>query len=161
MTSQTSTGTEFEKPRGVSQVEVRKGYAQVHVTGLPSPLPESRLMVLRSVADAKISLDFLKLTQDGLSFLVPEGLSETAESVLRQAAVQVAMQPNCSIVLIHAVNIRDEEGLISRLVSIANHENVPVEHLSDMHDRLLLVTDSAQAERLAAVYRKELLGEAA
>src|SRR3989304_5337634 len=113
MTPQPNAGTEFEKPRGVSKVEVRSGYAQVHVTGLPAPLPESRLAVLKAVSDAKISLDFLKLTQDGLSFLVPESLADTAKSLLNKAKVEVSVQPSCSIVLIHAVNIRDEEGLIS------------------------------------------------
>ena len=161
MNPNTLAGTEFEKPRGVSRVDVRRGFTQVHVTDLSTPLADSRLKVLMAITDAGVSLDFLKLTQNGVSFLVSEPSAGKAQSALAKVGVSVSMQPECGIVLIHAVNLRDEEGLVARLVSIAIREGVPVEHLSDMHDRLLLVTASAEADRLAAVYRQELMGGAA
>lgn len=151
------SGTEFEKPRGVREIEVRAGFAQVHVTGLGEPLPESRLGVLKAVADAGISLDFLKLTQDGLSFLVPKESAKNAEEALSKTGAEVHLQPDCSIVSVHAVNIRDEEGLVARLVSVAIREGTAIEHLADMHDRLLLVTTDAEAEKLAEVYKREFL----
>lgn len=160
MSAQSSSGTEFEKPRGVSLVEVRGGFSQVHLTALSDPLPESRLEVLRAVANAGVSLDFLKLTQGGLSFLVDEAVSEKADRALASCGASVSIQRGCGIVTIHAVNIRDEEGLISRLVSVAIREGTSIEHLADMHDRLLLVTDEAQAARLAEVYKREFLGGA-
>jgi hypothetical protein len=73
---------EFEKPRGINRVEVRAGYAQAHVSDLPRPLTESRLAVLKAIAQAQISLDFLKLTQSGLSFLILEAFSAKTKEVL-------------------------------------------------------------------------------
>ena len=70
--------TAFEKRRGINSVESRPGFAQVHISKLGQPLMERRLQVLGAVADGGISIDFLKLTQTGLSFVVPE---ESAGSV--------------------------------------------------------------------------------
>lgn len=153
-----TAGTEFEKPRGVSQIEVRHGFAQVHVSNLSEPIAERRLGVLKSISDAKISLDFLKLTQGGLSFVVDEQKAPSAQSALEGSGATVSVQLGCSIVLVHAVNIRDEEGLVARLVSIATRENTRIEHLADMHDRLLLVTENEQAAKLADAYTRELIG---
>ncbi len=158
MSKGTIAGTEFEKPRGVSGVEVREGYAQVHVQNLSEPVAGNRLDALKLVSNADISLDFLKLTHKGLSFLVPEALADTAQECLQQSGAEVSVACGRSIVLVHAVNIREEEGLLARLVSIAIGEGVPVEHVADMHDRMLLVTDDASARRLAAAYEREFLG---
>lgn len=153
-----TAGTEFEKPRGVSQIEVRNGFAQVHVSHLSEPIAKGRRQVLQSIADARISLDFLKLTQGGLSFVVDEQRAAQAQAALESSGATVSVQLRCSIVLVHAVNIRDEQGLLAKIVSIATRENTNIEHLADMHDRLLLVTEDTQASRLADVYRAELIG---
>ncbi len=153
-----SSGTEFEKPRGVSRVEVRRGYAQVHVTGLKEPLADTRLAVLRAIAEAAISLDFLKLTQSGVSFLIPEAATDAARSALEGAAVTAAIGTGASIVLVHAVNMRDEEGLVARLASIAIGSGAPIEHVADMHDRLLIVTEDSHADSMALAFEREFKG---
>lgn len=140
--------TEFEKPRGIHTVEVRPGYAVVEVLNLSTPLDEKRLDVLRAVAKVGISVDFLKLTQTGLSFLIPQEKAELAESTLKEFGAQYEVSGERSIVMVHAVNMRDEEGLIARIVSSAIRSGVEVEHLSDMHDRMLIVCPSVQADRL-------------
>ena len=58
--------TDFEKQRGISRVEVRTGLTQVHVLDLSEPISKSRLRVLDAVSSAGISLDFLKLTPNGM-----------------------------------------------------------------------------------------------
>ncbi len=146
--------TEFEKPRGIHTVEVRPGYAVVEVLNLASPLDEKRLEILRAVADAGISVDFLKLTQNGLSFLIPQEKANVAESTLSAANVQNEVTGERSIVMVHAVNMRDEEGLIARVVSTAIRSGVELEHLSDMHDRMLMVCPSSAAEKLAVELRQ-------
>src|SRR5689334_12813412 len=100
--------TEFEKRRGISSVEVRSGYAQVHVTDLAEPLIASRLAVLEAAAEAKISLDFLKLTPDGMSFLVKEDEATHVEEALKKPDIQVAVQAGMDVVMVYAVNMRDE-----------------------------------------------------
>lgn len=148
-------GTTFEKPRGVSKIEVRSGYAQVHLGDLGSPLADARLAVLKRVADAGISIDFLKLTPGGLSFLVQEAHADDVTRALSVAPCKTTVTGGRSIVLVYAANLRDEEGLLAKLVSIANACGVNMEHVSDMHDRMLLVTDDESARTLADRYQGE------
>lgn len=41
--------------------------------------------------------------------------------------------------MVHAVNIRDEEGLIAKIIKAAISTSAHVDHIGDMHDRLLMV----------------------
>ena len=109
------------------------------------------------MADADVNIDFLKLTPSGLSFLALEDRAETVKTVLKAAEVDFIAQKSRSIVLVHAVNMRDEEGLIASIVQAAIASRAIVDHIGDMHDRLLMVLDSADAERLAAKLRKDLV----
>jgi len=149
--------TEFEKRRGVSNVEVREGFAQVHVAGLTKNLVTERIRVLRAIADAEVSIDFLKLTPSGLSFIVRDDLSEPVFNALEGCEVEFTVVKDRSIVLVHAVNIRDEEGLIARIVQTVIASGAKVDHIGDMHDRMLLVLQRQDAERVARQFRRTLL----
>jgi len=56
-------------------------------------------------------------------------------------------------VLVHAVSIRDEEGLIAGIVHTAIALGIRIDHVGDMHDRMLMVVQKEDAERLAAHVR--------
>lgn len=151
--------TAFERPRGVSSVEVRDGYSQVHVSHL-TDVETDRLRVLRAVAEAGVSLDFVKMTPSGFSFIVRESDDDAVAEALRNTdglkegqgidEPHFSIRERRSIVIVHAVNIRDEEGLISRVVQTAITLNAHIDHIGDMHDRVLLVVDAEAAARLAA-----------
>lgn len=141
--------TVFEKGRGVSKVEVRSGFAQAHLSNLGSPLAAKRLEVLKSVADSGISIDFLKMTPMGLSFLIPEDQVGRLNDALTPLNLEFSLRDGRSVVLVHAVNIRDEEGLIARILKTAISGGTTVHHISDMHDRVLMVVESLEAETLA------------
>lgn len=140
--------TEFEKRRGVSAVEVRAGFAQVHVSELGQDIVEQRLRVLEAISGTGVSLDFLKLTPTGLSFLVRQDDSDKVGAAITPLGVRHTIKPNRAIVLVHAVNIRDEEGMLAELVHRAISSTAKVDHISDMHDRLLMVAEAGEAERL-------------
>lgn len=153
-----SLETAFERPRGVSSVEVRDGYSQVHISHLLN-LDEDRLRVLEAVAAAGVSLDFVKMTPSGLSFIVREEDDDRVEETLRNVVgmqegsgddqPHFSVREKRSIVLVHAVNIRDEEGLISRVVQAAITANAHIDHIGDMHDKVLLIVRAEDASRLA------------
>lgn len=149
--------TDFEKPRGVNHVEVRDGYAQVHVSALTGNRPLQRLEVLEAVAMAEVSLDFLKLTQSGLSFLVPENRSEDVERALAPLGAKFSLHKGRSIVLVHAVNMRDEEGLIAGIVRDVILSGATVSHISDMHNRMLMVVQTPEAAHVADRFRESLM----
>ena len=150
--------TEFEKPRGIRRVEVREGYAQAHITGLQEPLTKSRIRVLEAVAQAGVSLDFLKFTSAGLSFLVKGEDSERLSSALQAHGCRFSVQKDRRVVIVHAVNIRDEEGLLASIVLKAIGTGAQVDHISDMHDRMLMVVSAEEADRVQAALGGELVG---
>lgn len=144
--------TAFERPRGVGQVETRRGFCQVHVEGLPEPVVPKRLEALGAVAEEGISIDFLKLTPRGLSFVAPADRAGDIERVL--AGAQVARDR--SVVSVHAVNIRDEEGLLAEIVQEAIALGAQIDHVGDGHDRLLLVVGDADAARIETHFRAKI-----
>jgi len=152
--------TDFEKPRGVNRVEVRDGFAQAIVEDLEGNVPERRIAVLKAIADAGVSLDFLKLAPRGLSFLIPVGQASDVAAALEKLGVSCAIHSPRSIVMVHAVNMRDEEGLIARIVSTAIGTGMTLEHLGDMHDRMLIVLESDDAKKLAGHLNVHLAGVA-
>ena len=148
--------TDFEKRRGISRVEVRSGFTQVHVTGLTEPIAKSRLAVLEQVSAAKVSLDFLKLTPTGLSFVIPSERTQEIQETFTAAKLQFQMVTDRSIVLVHAVNMRDEEGMVAGIVRRTISAGIAVDHVTDMHDRMLIILPNENATRLQQLIEKEV-----
>ena len=148
--------TDFEKRRGINAIEVRTGYTQVHVTGLQSPIASSRIQVLTEVAIAGISLDFLKLTPTGLSFIIPSDKTNVIQKILQDKSYILDLATDRSIVSVHAVNMRDEEGLIASILHKVISANIPVDHVADMHDRILLICHNEFAAKFESIIKKEL-----
>ena len=139
--------TDFEKQRGISRIEVRTGLTQVHVLDLKIPISQSRISVLDAVAKAGISLDFLKLTPTGLSFIIQAEKTELIADTLTKEKTAHQLATGRGIVLVHAVNMRDEEGMIAGILRRVIETGITVDHASDMHDRILIVTEASQAEK--------------
>lgn len=139
----------FEKPRGVSKITVRDGLVQVHITGWTQEIPSKRIDVLARLAKHNISIDFLKITPTGVSFVASESKAAEIEQILAPVHANITVKRGCSVVLAHAVNIRDEEGLIANILKLTIQEGYSIEHISDMHDCALLVLDSESAHSLA------------
>jgi len=155
--TRTVAETEFEKPRGINKVEIRRGYLTVHVTGLEDGVTERRLEVLQAMKAANISIDFLKLTQGGLSFIAQEQQLEPVSKAMDATGVTYSLKTGRCIVLAYAANMRDEEGLIARIVSEVIGTGVDVDHLGDMHDRVLLVMDADDGARVAKRIEERLV----
>lgn len=149
---------DFEIRPGVHRVELKHGYTQVHVTNLGEPLAERRIEVLRMVADAGISLDFLKLTHCGLSFLVPDRQLEPVREVAARLPGNTSVESGRSVLSVHAPNMRDEEGLMASIVHRALESGCAVSHVGDMHDSLMLVVETEGSEQVAEEFRATLIG---
>jgi len=152
--------TEFEKRRGISSVEIRRGFVRVHVSKLPEPIMDARLNMLQAITAAGVSIDFLKFTQSGATFMAPEPTADKVRAALDKQGFTYSAKTDRCIVLVDAVNMRDEEGLIASLVSEAISSGARIDHLGDMHDRLLIVTDEPSAEALAQGIRSKFMGGA-
>ncbi len=142
--------TPIEIRRGVSRISVEPGYSVVHVSQMPDADREhDRLAVLRHFAQGFIGVRFPKFTPSGASFLLAEGDAARATGCLERTGFHFSVRDARSVVSIHAPSIREEPGLIARLVARLMASNVAIEHVSDAHDRLMAVVRTADADRLA------------
>lgn len=139
--------TAFEKARGVNRVEIRSGFASARIGGLTGDVQKARLAVLKPVYDSEISFDFLKFAADGMSFVVPSDLRERLEEVLTGLGVEFEVKGDRAVLSVHAVNMRDEEGLVAKVVSQVIESGANIEHLGEMHDRLLMLMGVSGAEK--------------
>ncbi|MFM9873591.1 MAG: hypothetical protein ACKVQS_09035 [Fimbriimonadaceae bacterium] len=146
-----ATETAFEKARGVNQVEIRTGFASARIGGLHSDVIKERLVILQSVFEGEISFDFLKFAADGMSFVIPETLRERLEGVLTASGAEFEVKGDRAVLIIHAVNMRDEAGLVAKIVSQVIDSGANIEHLGEMHDRLLMLMGKGGAERAKAM----------
>jgi aspartokinase len=87
-----------------------------------------------------------------MSFVAAEADQPALEAALKGTSAEV--EGGCCVVIVHAVNMQDEEGLVAKIVSevIASGENV--DHIGDMHDRVLLVASQKTGERLVKKLEK-------
>lgn len=148
--------TDFEKRRGISHVEVRSGLTQVHISQLTAPVSVARLKVLEDVSNAGISFDFLKLTPSGLSFIVPADKTDLIKSTLSNGGYAHDLATHRGIVSVHAVNMRDEEGMIAGILRRVIGAGIVIDHVTDMHDRILVVTEESSANKFKALLEQEI-----
>lgn len=150
--------TSFEKKRGISRIEVRGNLSQVMMGPVKEPIVESRLRLLQAIADSGLSVQFSKLTPAGLTFLVSNQDTTLLPAICAAEDCPIEVVDGQSMVLVHAVNMRDEEGLIARLISIAIASGAPVHHVGDMHDRLMLATTVEGTKLIQEALLKEFSG---
>lgn len=148
--------TEFEPRRGLTRIESRFGFAQVQIENLPLPLMNSRLEVLESIKEINVPMDFLKLTQSGISFLIAQEHATIVADHLAHLGQNMKIQSGQCIVLVQAPNLRDSEGLLARVVSVAIRSGAPIDHVGDMHDRLLIATTESASLVLVNALKAEL-----
>ena len=151
--------TAFEKRRGVNEVELQSGFAQVHISRLPEPIQENRLVALRQLKEEGVGLFFLKLTPSGLSFLVKEENVSKLDHRFKEKAFTYSLNSGKSIVVVRAVNMRDEEGLLASILSQAIASGARIEHLGDMHDAVCIAAMHDDAQKIADAIRAKEFGK--
>jgi len=146
----------FELPRGVREIEVRTGFAQVHIRSNGN-LPLERIEILRILADAGISHKYLKLTLDGLAFIIADSQVDETKQALSNAGVDFEMNPGRSLILVHAIGMREEPGMLAKILQAATASGVSVDHIGDMHDKMFMVLRDEVAEDTASRIRNATL----
>ena len=141
----TNAEQRFELPRGVREIEVRHGFAQVHVR-VSGDLAAQRIEILRLLADAGISHKYLKLTIDGLAFIITDAQVEETKAALSKANAKFELNLGRSVILVHAIGMREEPGMLAKILQAATAAGVSPDHIGDMHDKMFMVvrTDSLQ-----------------
>jgi aspartokinase len=133
----------------VTDVRLREGVAHLQVTGLSREgLMAKRLEALDAVRRAEVKIDFLKLTADGLTFVVGERDAAVAEDALRKDGFAAAAAAARAVISVHCINIRDEAGIVAQIAEAATASGARIEQVGDSHDCILLVVER-EAARLA------------
>lgn len=148
--------SQFESQRGVSRVEVRHGFAQVHVPLGSENLTLRRIEVLRILAEAGVSHKYLKLTLDGLAFIISGEQVERARGALEAHGIGYELNPDRSVILVHAIGMREEAGMIASILQAAIASGVHIDHIGDMHDKMFMVVEDHQAQEAAERLRSQI-----
>jgi aspartokinase len=84
--------------------------------------------------------------------------AEEVERALNAPDIKVTVQKGRDVVMVYAVNMRDEEGLIAGIVLQAIKSGAAISHISDMHDRVLMVVSKEDSMRLKEQLEGNLAG---
>lgn len=147
--------TDFEKHRGLHGVEIRERYANVFVP-LSMSDSKAKLKALGAIRKAQISIDFLKLAGGGISFVCTLSNADSIEQCLKDAGFKPKIIRDRCVLIAYGANMRDQEGLIAKIVSILAAGTDEIDHLGDMHDRVLAVVPKDQAQELAQTLNRLL-----
>jgi aspartokinase len=91
-----------------------------------------------------------------MSFVIPSDRTSVIQSTFDAAKLQFQMVTDRSIVLVHAVNMRDEEGMVAGIVRRTISAGIAVDHVTDMHDRMLIILPKENATKLQQLIEKEV-----
>lgn len=147
----------FEAQRGISSVETAAGFALVQVFGMPSEdLPQRRIQCLEHLASNGVSFDFLRLSTDGFSFVVPGREAAKVETPLNELGVRFEQLSNQSLVTVSVPNLREENGLLAKIVEIVASTGVQVNSIGDTHTSILILLAANDATSVANVLRSRV-----
>lgn len=135
-------------------MEISRGHALIVVSGIPEEDWGRRMLeALGALKNADYSIDFLKVSSSGFSFVVPEAQAAAVREVLCAAGFDAAVKSDRAILIVKAPNIRDESGLVARIAQLIVRSGAAIEQVGDMHSSVQVVLESAKADRAAAVLR--------
>lgn len=145
----------FERERGVSTITVSPEVAYLFVRAHAETEPvRVRQQVLDLLAQAQLSIFLIKIQRNGLSFAVPAEDLARVHQALAGAPLQITVKPHLRVVSIYGQNMRELHGVLARIAEILNEAGVAIEQISDAHDRLICLIDSAQAHEVAKRIRR-------
>jgi aspartokinase len=149
---------QFEAPRGVTEVSVSPGFAQVKIHVGRQDVVAARIEALRVLAEAGISHKYLQLTPEGLALIIRDDQVFKTKEALAAAKVNFELNEKRSLVLVSAPGIWEEKGVIASIMEAAIRSGVEVDHVGDMHDRMYMVIAGDVAVEAADRFRAQLLG---
>ena len=153
-----SVETEFERPRDLIETEIRRGFTLFSVTGVSDPVAFNLIPVLDQLASSRISIDFLKLGAEGMSFVVPDESAVPSAAAMTVAGAVFTQTHGRCVLSVSSANLRDEEGLAASFMSAVIAGGTRLDHVSDMHDRVLFLIAAEDADRAVQALQSVRLG---
>jgi aspartate kinase len=133
----------FEQERGVAAVETQTGFTQVLVEfGQCPSVTNATLNLLKALREEDISVDLLKLGDEGISFVVVDEAITSVSSAVSPFKYDVKLNPGRALVSIVAANMREMVGVMAIVAECCNKVGANVEQTGDAHDRVTILTDA-------------------
>ena len=147
--------TTFETARGISAVDVQKGFSLVVVRGLGEDR-ERLSEALDAIKQAGLSADFLKLGQAQFSFLVLEQDQQKAVDALTAKCLEASHHRSKAVIKVSSPNVRDESGLMARICEIVLDSGATIYNVGDMHDGVQVVVQAERSEATCDALRSHI-----
>lgn len=146
----------FEKERGVTSVTARGVYAFLVVSLDPAqPRAARQLHIYRTLSEHGISINLVKLHQDGLSFVVEETQVEAARAALARAGYATTATPSVSMVSVYAAGMRTLTGVMARIAGALLRAGIPIVQTGDGPDTVFCLVEAARARQAVAALCEE------
>ena len=150
-----STGTEeFERRRGVTAIQVDSGLTQVVI---PMRVDMGRRSCMfRTLADADISVFFIKLHPVSVNFCVSSDVGRRVQRTLKRTLNLTArLRQECSQVSIVSSAMRDLPGVMSGIVEVAHEKGIKLLETGDAHDAVVLLVRHKDSMKLVRALRRK------
>lgn len=147
----------FEKERGVTSVTAKGPYAFVSVSPRPSgEAPSAQHLALYGIlAERGVSINLVKLHEDGLSFVVGEEDVAPAQAVLGEAGFETRVTPAVSMVSVYAAGMRGLSGVMARIADALLGAGIRMVQTGDGPDTVFCLVEAQLADRAVEALRAE------
>lgn len=138
----------FEKERGVTAVNAKGPYAFLSVAPRNTGEAPSaqHLTIYHLLSEGGVSINLVKLHEDGLSFVVDERELAEAQSLLAGAGFETTVTPSVSMVSVYAAGMRGLSGVMARISDALLRTGIRMVQTGDGPDTVFCLVESARAE---------------
>ncbi len=138
-------------------MEIAAGFALVQVFGIaPADLLQKRIECMEQLASGGVSFDFLRLSTDGFSFVVPGRDAEKVDAPLNSLKVRFEKIANQSLITVSVPNLREENGLLAKIVELVATTGVQVNSIGDTHTSVLILLPADDAKSVSQLLRTHI-----
>ncbi len=138
---------------GVTHVS---GITQIKIITESSP-GKFQKKVLRALADAGISIDFININPETIVFTVKDDMASRAVNIIEELGFTAQVTPNCAKVAAVGAGMTGRPGVMASIVEVLEGEGIPILQSADSYTTIwCLVNDIHLIRAVKALHRKFL-----
>jgi len=117
------------------------------------------MKIFQSLAAARISVDFITISEDQVIFTVRQEDQENAEAILRNLDLEVGVKPNCAKVAAVGAGMTGVPGVMAKIVSALTEAGIKILQSADSYTSIwCLVSQDDMEKAIRALHQKFQLG---
>jgi len=121
---------------------------------------EDQATIFDIIANAHISVDFIHIGPDNVSFTVPEAVTDQAVQLLKERKFTVTVRENCAKVSAVGAGMTGIPGVVAKITTALRKENVPILQAADSHTTIWVLVDEKHVKKAVnALHDAFLLNE--